>query len=144
MRHKKGRFHSIYALLGIKLFPANHAVGKIYLISQALMKRILFLCSQNKLRSPTAADIFADTVGIETDSAGLNNDAVVPLSAEQIEWDDLILLMENAHKVRLNHKFKKHLAGKSVAVLGILDDYAYMDEELVELLKVRCADYLPG
>lgn len=108
------------------------------------MKRILFLCSQNKLRSPTAAAVFADTDGVETDSAGLNNDAVVPLSVEQIEWADLILVMESALKTRLNGKFKRHLAGKRVAVLGIPDDYEYMSEELIELLKVRCADYLPG
>lgn len=108
------------------------------------MKRLLFLCSQNKLRSPTAAATFADTVGVETDSAGLNNDALVPLSVEQIEWADLILVMESAHKTRLNRKFKKHLAGKRIAVLDIPDDYEYGDEELVALLKTRCAVYLPG
>ncbi len=109
-----------------------------------MMKRILFLCSQNKLRSPTAADLFANTDGVETDSAGLNNDAEVPLSVEQIEWADLILVMETAHKTRLNRKFKGQLAGKRVAVLGIPDDYEYGDEELVALLKARCAAYLPG
>ncbi len=108
------------------------------------MKRILFLCSQNKLRSPTAADLFADYAGVETDSAGLNNDAVVPLCAEQIAWADLILVMETAHKTRLNGKFKNELAGKRVAVLNIPDDYEYMDDDLVELLKARCAAYLPG
>lgn len=108
------------------------------------MKHLLFLCSQNKLRSPTAADLFADYEGVETDSAGLNNDALVPLCAEQIAWADLILVMESAHKSRLNRKFKSELAGKRVAVLDIPDDYEYMDEELVELLKTRCAPYLPG
>jgi predicted outer membrane repeat protein len=38
---------------------------------------------------------FAGRAGIEVDSAGLNHDAEVPLSAEQIEWADLILVMEN-------------------------------------------------
>ena len=108
------------------------------------MKRLLFLCSQNKLRSPTAADLFANYEGVETDSAGLNNDAEVPLCAEQIAWADLILVMESAHKTRLNRKFKRELAGKRVAVLDIPDDYKYMDEELIELLKTRCAIYLPG
>ena len=108
------------------------------------MKRILFLCSQNKLRSPTAADLFADYPNVETDSAGLNNGAEVSLRAEQIAWADLILVMESAHKTRLNLRFKRELAGKRVAVLGIPDDYKYMDEELIELLKTRCASYLPG
>ena len=32
------------------------------------MKHLLFLCSQNKLRSPTAESIFADHPGIDIDS----------------------------------------------------------------------------
>ena len=58
------------------------------------MNRILFVCSRNKLRSPTAETIFATHPEVEVDSAGLNDDAVVPLSPEQIEWADLILVME--------------------------------------------------
>ena len=108
------------------------------------MKRLLFLCSQNKLRSPTAAATFQNVAGVETDSAGSNNDAEVTLSVEQIEWADLILVMESAHRTRLNRKFKAHLAGKRIAVLDIPDDYDYMDEDLVELLKARCAPCLPG
>lgn len=105
--------------------------------------RILFLCSQNKLRSPTAEAIFADHPAIEVDSAGLNNDAVVPLSEEQVRWADLIIVMEKTHRNRLNRKFKKALAGKRIAVLDIPDDYEYMDPSLVALLKTRCAAYIP-
>jgi len=108
-----------------------------------MKKNILFLCSQNKLRSPTAEAVFAGHPGVEVDSAGLNNDAVVPLSEEQVRWADLILVMEAAHRSRLNRKFKSALAGKRVAVLGIPDDYDFMDPALVRLLKARCARYLP-
>lgn len=107
------------------------------------MKHLLFLCSQNKLRSPTPETIFADHPGIDIDSAGLNNDAIVPLSAEQLEWADFIIVMERTHRTRLNRKFKHALAGKRIAVLGIPDNYEYMDPDLIQLLKVRCAPYLP-
>ena len=50
---------------------------------------MLFLCSQNRLRSPTAEQVFADWPGIETASAGLGNDAEV-----QISYMDLHLLAE--------------------------------------------------
>ncbi len=106
-------------------------------------RHILFLCAQNKLRSPTAEAIFADHPGIDVDSAGLNNDAVVPLSPEQIEWADLIIVMEKAHQTRLNRKFRDYLRGKKVAVLDIPDNYDYMAPSLVKLLKSRCARYLP-
>jgi predicted protein tyrosine phosphatase len=107
------------------------------------MKRILFLCSQNKLRSPTAEAVFAGHPAVDVDSAGLNNDAEVPLSEEQIEWADLILVSEKEHRNRLNRKFRKALGGKRVVVLNIPDDYNYMDPVLIQLLKQRCAPYIP-
>lgn len=106
-------------------------------------KRILFLCSQNKLRSPTAEAIFTDHPAIEVDSAGLNHDAEVALSHEQIEWADLIVVMEKSHQIRLNRKFRSVLAGKRIAVLNIPDEYDCMDPALIGLLKIRCAPYLP-
>ncbi len=106
-------------------------------------RRLLFLCSQNKLRSPTAEALFAGHPGVEVDSAGLNNDAEVPLADEQIEWADIILVMEKVHRTRVNRKFGHVLGGKRIAVLNIPDDYEYMDEELVQLLKAKCAQYLP-
>lgn len=108
-----------------------------------MKKRILFLCSQNKLLSPTAEAVFAGHPTVEVDSAGLNNDAEVPLSEEQVEWADLILVMETVHRNRLNRKFGKSLAGKRIAVLNIPDDYDYMDPVLIDLLKQRCAPYIP-
>jgi predicted protein tyrosine phosphatase len=107
-----------------------------------MKKRILFLCSQNKLRSPTAEAIFASDPRVEVDSAGLNNDAIVPLSAEQLEWADLIIVMEKAHRIRLNRKFRDRLRGKRVVVLNIPDNYDYMDPALISLLESRCEPYL--
>ena len=108
-----------------------------------MKKRILFLCSQNTLRSPTAEAVFAGHPTVDVDSTGLNNDAEVPLSEEQVEWAELILVMESTHRNRLNRKFGKSLAGKRVVVLNIPDDYDYMDPVLVDLLKKRCAPYIP-
>lgn len=108
------------------------------------MKRLLFICSQNKLRSPTAEALFAGHPGVETDSAGLNHDAEVPLSDEQLEWADVVLVMEKTHRKRLNERFSHALRGKQVVVLNIPDLYEFMDPDLVELLKARCAPYLPG
>jgi len=49
------------------------------------LKNVLFICSQNKLRSPTAEQVFADYPGIETASAGTNHDAEEPLTPEQLQ-----------------------------------------------------------
>lgn len=107
-------------------------------------RRLLFICSQNKLRSPTGEAVFSDYPGVRTDSAGLNHDAEVPLSEEQLEWADVVLVMETTHRKRLNERFGQALRGKQVVVLNIPDRYEFMDPDLVELLKARCAPYLPG
>lgn len=105
--------------------------------------RFLFICSQNKLRSPTAEAIYTDHPHIEVDSAGLNHDAEVPLSPEQLRWADIIFVMEKSHRRRLSTRFRKHLSRKRIVVLNIPDRYAYMDPELVALIKQRCAPHLP-
>ena len=106
------------------------------------LKHLLFICSQNKLRSPTAEAVFAGTPGIDVDSAGLNNDAVVPLTPEQVEWADLIFVMEKEHRSKLTRKFKRHLHRQRVIVLGIPDNYACMDPALVEILKTKVTPFL--
>lgn len=101
------------------------------------MKHVLFLCSQNRLRSPTAETIFADRFGFHVRSAGLSNDAVVPATVQLVKWADYIFVMEPVHRKKLLHKFKSHLDRQRVICLDIPDEYAYMDESLVELLKQR-------
>ncbi len=107
------------------------------------MRRLLFLCSRNRWRSPTAEEIFSGAPGVEVDSAGLSSDAEVPLSVEQLEWADTILVMEKVHREKLNRHFREHLGGKRVAVLNIPDDYQFMDEDLIDLLRERCRHYMP-
>ena len=106
------------------------------------MKRALFICSQNRLRSPTAEQVFSAWPGVETDSAGLGADATVPLSPEQIEWATIIFVMERTHRSKLSSKFKVHLNGKRVICLDIPDDYAYMQPELIALLESKAGRFL--
>lgn len=107
------------------------------------MTNILFVCSQNRLRSPTAEQVFADYPGIETDSAGLDSSADMPLSAEQIAWADVIVVMENSHRNKLRKTFKSALKGQRIVVLEIPDDYGFMQPELIALLRARAHRFLP-
>lgn len=99
------------------------------------MKKLLFICSQNQLRSPTAEAVFAEYPGLETDSAGLDRTAVVPVSSEAIEWADIIFVMEQSHKRKLSQNFQPFLKDKKVICLDIPDEYEYMEPALIELLK---------
>ncbi|WKC35979.1 low molecular weight protein tyrosine phosphatase family protein [Ectopseudomonas chengduensis] len=99
------------------------------------MIRALFICSRNRLRSPTAERVFAQWPGVETDSAGLAPDAEVRVSAEQLDWATLIFVMEKNHRSKLTRQYRQVLAGKRVVCLDIPDDYSYMQPELVSLLQ---------
>ncbi|GAA3940993.1 phosphotyrosine protein phosphatase [Litoribacillus peritrichatus] len=99
------------------------------------MKKILFLCSKNKLRSPTAESIFANVEGWEVASAGISHDAEVHVSLEDIEWADYIFVMEKNHKKKLSNQFGKALNRQTLISLDIPDDYEYMDDALIKILK---------
>jgi predicted protein tyrosine phosphatase len=100
---------------------------------------VLFLCARNRLRSPTAERIFADRA--ETDSAGLAPDAEVRVSGDQIEWADLIVVMEKSQRAKLTTKFGRQLSGRRVVSLDIPDHYEFMQPELIDLLEKRMAQY---
>lgn len=106
------------------------------------MQRILFVCSQNKLRSPTAEQVFGGRDDLEVASAGLNHDAEQPLGAELVEWAQLIFVMEKAQRRKLQQKFRPQLRGKRVVCLDIPDDYDYMAPALVALLQARVPRHL--
>ena len=104
--------------------------------------KILFVCSENRLRSPTAAAVFSKYEGIEAISAGTNADASTLVSGDLIEWADAILVMEKSHRNRVAKKFRALLKDKKLAVLEIPDNYSYMDEELIKMLTDRVPRYL--
>jgi len=108
------------------------------------MKKILFVCSQNKLRSPTAEQIFKNYPGVEVSSAGLDHDAIIRLSSELIEWADIIFVMEWSHQNKIRKKFKDQIKKKIVICLKIPDEFDFMSPELVELLKKRVSPFLPA
>ena len=106
--------------------------------------RLLFVCARNRLRSPTAERVFAAVPGVEAESAGVAPDADNPVTPELIEWADVILVMEPAHRSKLAKLFPNALRGKRVVCLDVPDDYAYMDPELVELLWDRVTRVIPA
>lgn len=105
------------------------------------MQKILFVCSQNKLRSPTAEQVFSEIPGLDVLSAGTNHDAVTPLSSELVEWADKIFVMENMHREKLQKRFRSSLKGKKIICLGIPDNFSYMDPELVAILKKKLPQF---
>jgi predicted protein tyrosine phosphatase len=109
----------------------------------ALARNVLFVCSQNRLRSPTAEQVFATWPGVVA-ASGLNHDAENPVTPELVEWANIIFVMERSHRNKLSAKFKPQLHNKRVICLEIPDEYEFMAPQLVQLLKVRVPRHLPS
>ncbi len=103
------------------------------------MSRILFVCSANLQRSPTAADYFAGRFpDHDFDSAGTNRKicfqkGTQPVTTELLDWADVILVMETRHRKAILAGWVSAYGGK-IRVLHIPDRYGYYDPALLELL----------
>jgi len=106
------------------------------------MQNILFICSRNQWRSPTAEKIYSRDERVNARSVGTSPRARKTVNAKDIEWADFIFVMEYKHKDRLKANYSRLLQYKKIIVLDIPDEYQYMDEELVELIKVSVEGYL--
>ena len=107
------------------------------------MLRVLFVCTSNRLRSPTAETLFAGTPGLEVASAGLDPAATRVVDAEMVRTADMIFVMERHHRDKLRRRFRDAVGAKPVIVLAIPDEYERDAPELVALLKERVPPFLP-
>lgn len=96
---------------------------------------VVFVCSKNQWRSPTAEAIYRDYRRIAVRSRGTSKAAAEKLRASDIRWADVILAMEDKHRSRISADFPDEARYKPVHVLDIPDDYRFMDPELVDLLR---------
>lgn len=104
--------------------------------------RVLFLCNQNRLRSPTAERIFSEDARLEVRSAGVDADATVQVTRELLEWSDVIFVMEKRQRNVVHKRFPDLYHAKSIICLYIPDRYALMDPALVQLLQAEVPPHL--
>nr|WP_308809020.1 phosphotyrosine protein phosphatase [Providencia sp. PROV024] len=100
------------------------------------------MCSKNQWRSPTAEQIWRNHESWVTRSAGTSRNARCPVNADLIRWADMIFVMEQKHKNRLQADFSRLLEYKPLHILDIPDNYQYMDPELVQILQDTVPSYL--
>lgn len=103
---------------------------------------LLFICSKNRLRSPTAEEVFSNIEGFEAVGCGISKEAPTALSGDLVEWADIIFTMENIHRSKVTQKYSQLLRNKRLICLNIPDNYSRMQPELVELLKEKVARHL--
>ncbi len=95
---------------------------------------LLFICSRNKWRSPTAENIYRQK-GFSARSAGTSPNAKRTLNHLDLKWADKIFVMENKHRNQVKAKFSRLVENKPIHVLEIPDEYKFMDSELISVLE---------
>lgn len=108
------------------------------------MTNLLFICSRNQWRSPTAEQVYRNHPQLAVRSAGTSPRAKRTVSAKDIQWADQVFVMEQKHKDRLQAQFSRLLQFKKLHVLDIADEYQYMDKELIEIIQQSMLGYLPA
>jgi predicted protein tyrosine phosphatase len=105
--------------------------------------KILFVCSRNRRRSLTAETIFKSEPAWDVRSAGTEAAARIKVTASQLGWADIVVVMEKRHKERLRQKSPEAFAQKPCICLFIPDDYEFMDPHLVEILQKKMREHFP-
>lgn len=96
---------------------------------------VLFLCSRNQWRSPTAEKVWRSHPALAVRSAGTSPNARRHVCEQDLRWAEAIFVMEEKHKSRLMAEFGRIVENTPIHVLDIPDEYKYMDPELVEELE---------
>lgn len=103
---------------------------------------LLFICSRNEWRSPTAEALFKGHNDHSAKSAGTSPSARIKVVRHHLAWADLIFVMERKHLQQMKRQFGEALDGKEVIILDIADEYRFMDEELVAMLELSVHAHL--
>lgn len=96
--------------------------------------RVLFVCSRNRWRSPTAERLYRDDARLEVRSAGLRSDANRRLSEADLTWADAVFVMEREHRAVIRERYSS-VSLPAIIVLDVPDEHEYMDPALQEALR---------
>ncbi len=97
--------------------------------------KLLFVCSYNACRSPTAEALYRHLKGYEAKSAGINERSPRRVSRSLLVWADMVFVMEDLHEKAILEIIPevKH----KIRILGIPDRYSYCSRELIRLLTKK-------
>ena len=121
-----------------------HLVWPSWLCLKSARTKILFVCSRNRRRSLTAEAIFKGEPAWDVRSAGTEDAARIKVTTGQLDWADVVVVMEKRHKERLRQKFPEEFAAKQCVCLFIPDNYEFMDAGLIEILRKKMREHFPA
>lgn len=115
---------------------ASQSSKLLQIAASAARPNVLVLCGRNKKRSRTAEQLFKGDNRFYIRSAGVSPRSDRKVTEKDLQWADLVLVMEHKHRGKLQSQFPG-LALPLLEVLHIVDEYSFMDSALVTLLTTK-------
>jgi predicted protein tyrosine phosphatase len=104
--------------------------------------KILFVCGRNQWRSPTAERIYRGDQRVAARSAGVGAKSVHRLNDADLDWADLVLVMERKYVSRIRSDFAVRSNLPPMESLDIPDDFELMDPELIALIRANTEHFI--
>mgnify|MGYP006306562241 FL=1 len=113
--------------------PASTLLG----MSEKKRRNVLFVCTANQQRSPTAEQMYRDDPRFEVRSAGTDALFGREVTSGDLQWADLVVVMESRHEHKIRRYFPEESSGVKLVVLDIPDIYQYMEITLQREIRSR-------
>jgi predicted protein tyrosine phosphatase len=107
-------------------------------------EKLLFVCSRNQWRSPTAEGLFKNHPHYDVRSAGTAPGSRIRVTGCHLDWADRVFCMERKHADALRERFPEECTDLPIFVLRVPDDYPEKDHpDLIAHLRTSLAPHLP-
>jgi len=100
-------------------------------------RKILFVCTANQQRSPTAERMYTDDPRFEVRSAGTHAFPGNDITVQTLTWADTVVVMEERHAREIRTRFPSEAEETEIVVLDIPDVFEYMDQRLQREIRDR-------
>lgn len=107
------------------------------------LPNILVVCGRNKRRSRTAEYLYKTDSRFNIRSAGVSEGADRRLTAADLAWADLVLVMEPDQRTRIWDTYR-NITLPPIDVLHIEDEYGFMNPDLIDILTDKIEGALKG
>lgn len=104
--------------------------------------KLLFVCGRGIKRSATAERIYWNYERYEVRSGGTSESSRRKVTAADVRWADLVIVMEQKYAERLESMFPAAMGVAVVRCLDIPDEYEFMDEELIKDIQLGMKEIL--
>lgn len=105
-------------------------------------RRVLFVCTQNKVRSLTAEHLYRVRPDLEVKSCGTATFAKNQLSKELLDWAEAVFTFDESQMEAIEKNFASVAQGKPVICLGLPDIFTYKSDALVVKLTAKIEPHL--